>query len=118
MPLWIETEGAVQHVIDYINRHDIAPPSALSSSDRDGEEDGDENEEEDEGGDDDDEGEGGSEEEEGDASDKNGDGKKRALDEEGDEEDEEGEEEVDGSNNLDMYINMYETAIDMAADSL
>ena len=32
VPLWIETEGAVQHVKDYIIHYKLSPPSALSSS--------------------------------------------------------------------------------------
>ena len=111
VPLWIETEGAVQHVKDYIVHYKLTPPSAsglLTSED-----------EEDNGEDDDVE----------DLTEENNQiGDKRKIrkdrEDEEDEEEEEEEEEEDsngdgkdvGDGAHDMYLGMYETAIEMAAD--
>ena len=123
VPLWIETEGAVQHVKDYIVHYKLTPPSASSSSAVHGDEldsDDEEAEEEEEGGDvnvlksgDEDRTSGG----------KNKKRKSNNGDEEGDEseegdvedEDEDAEREEENSD-FEMFAGMFDTAIEMAAE--
>lgn len=123
VPLWIETEGAVQHVKDYIVHYKLSPPSAPSSSTSIGDEN-------------DDDGDGIND----DADDDSADGNEDEEDEEGatedaeeisenkasrksrqerdDQDNEESNADGDGDvADLDMYIGMYETAIEMAAES-
>ena len=102
VPLWIETEGAVQHVKDYIVHYKLSPPSASSSSINQ-EDSEDENDEDDDG----------------DSADNDDninpkDAKKQEGNNKKDEVVEEDEEEEEVSD-LEMFIGMYETAIEMAA---
>ena len=100
VPLWIETEGAVQHVKDYIIHYKISPPSASSSSstnDHDSDEDTDEDNDANE-------------------ADKDGSNdpkhsRKRNCDRKEDAE----EHTFVVESDLEMFIGMYETAIEMAA---
>ena len=115
VPLWIETEGAVQHVKDYIVHYKLTPPSATGLLTSEDEED---NEEDDDVKD--------SMEENNQIGDKRKIRKDREDEEEDEEEEEEEEEEEDsngdgdgkdvGDGAHDMYLGMYETAIEMAAD--
>ena len=110
VPLWIETEGAVQHVKDYIVHYKLTPPSATGLLTSEDEEDNEE----------DDDVEDLTEE-----SNQIGDKRKIRKDREYEEEEEEEEEEDSngdgdgkdvGDGAHDMYLGMYETAIEMAAD--
>lgn len=120
MPLWIETEGAVQHVKDYIVHYKLSPPSAPSSSRSIGDENEDEVDDVNDDADDDsadgDEEEGGAAE---DAEQRTGNEGSRKLRRERDDDDKVGanaDRDGDGTD-LDMFIGMYETAIEMAAES-
>ena len=99
VPLWIETEGAVQHVKDYIIHYKLSPPSASSSSMNDQDSDEEENDEDDDA------------VVANDDSGDNQDSEKRKRYEKEDNEEDNSAEESD----LEMFIGMFETAIEMAA---
>jgi hypothetical protein len=120
VPLWIETEGAVQHVKDYIMHYKLSPPSAPSSSTIIGDEN--EDDADDINDDADEDSADGDEEEEkaaDDAEQRTGNEGSRKLRRERDDDDKVGSDadgDGDGTD-LDMFIGMYETAIEMAAES-
>jgi hypothetical protein len=103
VPLWIETDGAVQHVKDFIVHNKLSPPSSRpyeeqfdDNDDDDGENDNDENND-------------------GDENDNDDVDIQEKLSEINEQEGENEEEEEEGEESLiDMFTGMYETAIEMA----